>query len=439
MSTTGKSSISLKKADLLNQKNPAMSVRKLVFAHKAAAGESGINLSALTTPVEYSSKGFVQPSYEELQRANLLFHRKNLRLISTARGQLVDYDSYEVSSNLQINFTDSFGTSQADEIFIGFIEPVVTTGNLVADVEFILQTGTITAGEADVNVGKSFVTNLNPNHQMGAVMFIIDGAVKRRNVGNATAAPSAPGDYEEVDNGGGNCTLLRLNNTSGSDQDYIVVSTATTVVRPDGSVLDEIEKQQGTIDKLVETTASLAGVPEGNFQVTPTQPQLKQFGDRLVGTEQATLEDPTDASQGLKIGTAAVAGAFKKNLYQVKYLSANVTTDIVMSDLTYTLEVGKRYRLFLRSEAIGITADPGVSILVKDGGTTIGAVVHTADQAVGRATNSSWELIHVMTATSLTFTTSSASALSYITGTGDATQTYVMVEELNNYDVTSGW
>jgi len=285
MSLTGKSAISLAKEDLINQKNPAVGFKKVVFAHQAQAGESGINLAALSVPSSYSSAGFVQADYEEIVRASLLFYRKNLTLISTSRGVLLDYDSYTVSSNTQITFSDSFGESLEDEIFIGIIDPVVKTGNLIADAEFILETGTLDADQTDIPIGKSFSTNLNPTKQMGAVMVIVGGITQFRNVGNATAAPTADGNYEEVDNGAGRSTLIRMNESSTSDRVYHVVSTATTVIRPDGSMMDELEKQNGVIDKLVETTAVLAGVPETDFQASPTQPQLKQFGDRLLQAE----------------------------------------------------------------------------------------------------------------------------------------------------------
>ena len=292
MSVTGKSSKALLKKDLINQKLPATSIKQLVFAHKAAAGETGINLSALIVPPEYSVLGFLQAGTDELLRANLLFNRKNLKLISSARGVLLDYDSYVVSSNNQITFTGSFGTSLADEIFVGYVEPVVRTGTLVADVEFILSTGTLAAGNTDISVGKSFQTNLYPTEQLGAVAVHIDCQQFLRNVGNATAAPGADGDYEEVDNGAGRSTVLRLNASDGSDRSYIVVSTATTVVRPDGSVMDEVERQAGVLDSVIATTAVLAGVPESDFQSVPSQPQLKQFGDRLVAVENATSSPP---------------------------------------------------------------------------------------------------------------------------------------------------
>lgn len=283
MSLTGKSSKSLRKQDLINQKAPAVGFKALRFAHKANVNETGFSLNALRSPTEMTSLGFVQPSASDLQAANLSFYKKNLLLVSSARGAMVEALDFVVGANSQITFTDAFGTALQDEIFVGTIDPVARTGNLLADTLFILVTGTLAAATTDIPVGPSFKTNENSSQQVGAVMVIVDGQPLLRNAGNATASASADGDYQEVDNGSGDCTLIRLNQADPTNpRTYIVMSTAASTFRGDGSVLDQMEKQQGMIDRLVTTTALLAGVPEADFQGAPSNVQLKQFGDTVV-------------------------------------------------------------------------------------------------------------------------------------------------------------
>jgi hypothetical protein len=282
MTITGKSSKSITKADLISDKSPAFGYKKVVFAHKATAGQTSIDLLNLTLPTEASSKGLVQPSAGDLAAANLQVFGKNLTLISSVSGILMPYVSYVVSGNT-IQLTTA---ALANELFIGTIDPVAKSNSLVADTEFVCSTGTLAAGLQEINAGKSFKVNLNPTQQVGAVMVIIDGQVMLRNTGNATAVPSADGDYQEVpDSTGQKSSVIKMNAANGSDRAFVVVSTALSTVRPDGSIVDELERIQGMIDGMIPTLADLAGVAQGTFQIAPTSQQLKQFGDRVVDME----------------------------------------------------------------------------------------------------------------------------------------------------------
>jgi hypothetical protein len=286
MAITGKSVKSLKKQDLINQKSPAVGFKKIAFAHKATLGDSGFNLTTMTVPTELTANGFSQPSTSDLASVSLQFYAKNLTLTSAARGLLVPFRDYTIGGNQQINFTASFGTALANEIFYGVIDPVAKTGSLIADTNFILKTGTLSAGQVDFNVGGSWKTNINPNQQIGAVSVYLDGVLQLRNSGNATANPSADGNYQEVDNGSGESTLIRFNIADNlNDRVCTVMSNAISVVRPDGSLNDSIEKIQGSLDAVISTVADLAGVATTSFNASPTTPQLKQYGDRVVDLE----------------------------------------------------------------------------------------------------------------------------------------------------------
>lgn len=309
MTITGKSTKSITKRDLISDKSPAFGYKKIVFAHKATAGATTIDLLNLNLPAEASSKGLVQPSPGDLAAANLQVFGKNLTLISSIAGTLMPYVSYVVSGNT-IQLTTP---ALSNEIFIGTIDPVAKSNSLVADTEFVCATGTLAAGLQEINVGKSFKVNLTPTQQIGAVMVIIDGQVMLRNSGNATAAPGADGDYQEVpDTTGQKSSVIKMNTAHPSlDRAYIVVSTALSTVRPDGSIVDELERIQGMIDGMIPTLADLAGVAQGTFQIAPTSQQLKQFGDRVVDMERYKVinTSQTLAAKGAQCIAVDTSGA----------------------------------------------------------------------------------------------------------------------------------
>lgn len=284
MSINASGATSIRKQDLVITKQGLVAVKKIVFAHKATLNDTGIDLSSLSVPASFSSQGFANPSSAELQAARLFFFRKNLRLWSDNKGQLEDYRDYTVDSNLQINFTATFGLAATDEIFVGHLDPASKTGTLVADSDSLVATGTLTGGTTTINLGKAKPI-VDLTQQVGAVMVFIDGQQIFRNVGNAAAAPAADGNYEEVDTGNGEFTVIELNDSDPSDRPYLVVSTAIDVLRPDNSIKDVIEQQQGTIDKIVEDLAVTTGNPETNYQAGPSQPVLKNFGDRVIKLE----------------------------------------------------------------------------------------------------------------------------------------------------------
>lgn len=280
---TGNGTLSLRKKDLENQKVPALSFRKTTFAHKAVAGETGFNLASLTTPSELTSNGFSQPSVGELQNAQLLFYRNNLKLVSSARGVLMDFVSYNIVSSTQINWVGF--TAEADEIFVVEIDHNARTGMRVVDAAPLVATGTMAAGVQDFSVGMPFQINKYQNMQVGAVTVSVDGVQQYRNSGNATASPGADGNYQEVDAGNGYGTIIRFNTTEVYSRNIAVVSTGLLVEKPNEAQLAELERVQGQIDKIIPTVAELAGVPETDFQAAPNQIQLKQFGDRVLDLE----------------------------------------------------------------------------------------------------------------------------------------------------------
>ena len=279
MSVTGTGSLSLRKVDLEGSKPIAIAFKKLVFATQATAGDTGITLTALTTPTQMSSTGFVQPTAAELASAQILYFRKNLKIISSVRGELMDFLSYSCASNSRINFNGF--TALANEIFIGIIDHSPSTGLNVVDAAPLVSTGTLTAGLQDYNTSTAFEVNKYPTVQLGNVLVYVDGVLQHRNTGNVTAVPSADGNYQEIDNGSGLGTVIRFNTITAYNRNIIVVSNGLLVNRPNDSRDQALESLAGQIDKMIPDLAAATGNPTTTYQGAPNNVDIKSFGDSV--------------------------------------------------------------------------------------------------------------------------------------------------------------
>lgn len=303
MSITAKKSFTIKKKDISTQKSLAIGFKKVVFYHKATAGDTSMSLGTLVMPTELTAVGFTNASSSELLALQLGFYKDNFTLMSSARGLLQHGLSYTVSGST-ISFTTSFGPALADEIFTGIVDPVAKNGNQIIDANQLVSTGTLAAGDDEYAVGVPYEVNKYPSAQVGAVLVYIDGLLQFRNAGNAAAAPAADGNYEEATEVNGLSNTIKFNIVDAVNARSItVISNGLLAERPSGSIRAAIESLQGQIDSVVPTVAALAGVPETNFQATPNDVDLKTFGDRVLG-----LEEP--GSPGLpKLASSSVAGA----------------------------------------------------------------------------------------------------------------------------------
>lgn len=313
MSLTGKGSLSIRRKDVAEQKSIGVGFKKIQFAHKATVGDTSINLNALVLPSEMS--GFTNPSPAELLSANLFLYRKNLTLISSTKGVLIDYMSYTVDSSSQISFVGF--TAEDGEVFTGIIDHNARTGVQLVDAEPLVSTGELAVGVTDYNVGQIFEVNKYPSSQVGAVVVYRNGVQQFRNTGNSSSV--LDGNYYEVNNGSGTGQIIRFNTAPAIDSDSIlVVSNGLMAYNPDGSALQKIENLSGKIDSMVPTLAALAGVPESNFDGV-TNPDLKSFGDTVLsqGSEidelQSINSTYTSAVSALKTGVNSVQLAMVGN------------------------------------------------------------------------------------------------------------------------------
>lgn len=139
-------------------------------------------------------------------------------------------------------------------------------------------------------------------------------------------------------------------------------------------------------------------------------------------------------SQGLQIaGGATISGV---NKVQIKTLAADQSTDGTMTDLTFNnLVIGKYYRASIQTLFSTISGDNVISQIIHDG------VVRAQNESGAGTSTTNVEMlasvIFQATATSVTFDAVSVSAGSLIRGNGDMIETWSMIEELNNYNVTT--
>ena len=278
MSLTGRNTLSLRKKDVLEQKQAGSAYKRLVFAHKAtAAGQTGINITSLTQPSEMAALGFTNPSTAELQAGKMLFYKKNLTVISSSKGLLIQDLSYTVPTNERIAFQGF--TSDENEIFTCVLESSVKDGLQVVDAIAITSTGDLAISATDYNVGTPFQVGKNITTQMGSVLVFRDGVLQARNDSNGLTG----GNYKEVDAGGGLGSIIRFNDTPVSTPaSIIVVSNGSVAERPTGSLMAVVESLAGQMDLVIPTVAALAGQPETNYQGAPNNVDLKNFGDKVA-------------------------------------------------------------------------------------------------------------------------------------------------------------
>lgn len=415
MSLPAKNLKSFRKKDVKESKALSNGFTKLVFAHKASAGDTGIDLGSLVIPPEMSVLGFVNPTPSRLLEARLFQFKDNLELTSSSKNTLIQSLSYRVASNSRIQF-EGF-TAEEGEIFTGVIDSNPISGIQVVDSKTPVADGDLTDGNIDFTIG--FSTSAIRQE----ILVVRNGLIQKRNSNNSSTV--LDGNYYVVDSGSGSGNVIRFNvAASGQDDSIIVTAIGGQIESPTNSTWDELEKVQGQIDALVPTVAELADVPETDFQAAPNNVDLKQFGDRVIALE----NDKQDKIQ---------------HKWQQKFLSGDVTFNTTLGDLTFNnLEIGKTYRVNLHAfMGDNQGSNSGITLSVVHDGNTLAAATHTSDDATGPS-NSGYDVTtapFVATATTVTFVSTGMGGTDTIFGTGDASETNAVLEELPNHVETTQW
>ena len=266
---------SFRKKQLLNSSIPAFGAKRVFIAHQANEGDTGIDLTNLSMPTELSNKGYVNPTLAEIKSLKLKYFKNNVTIHSKDRGLLMKL-SYDIPTWTQINF-DGF-TANANEIFeINYEPSIIGAANLV-EARPYAKTYLLPEGETDVDV-EPFEYNKFPEMQIGAVMVFRGPtlSLQLRNVNNATAAPGADGNFQEVA-GGGLCEIIRFNVAAGAGGEQVtIVSLGALMERPTESMLAYLEKVNGTQAKIIDAVVAGLGTDPGYFEAVPTSVDLSTF------------------------------------------------------------------------------------------------------------------------------------------------------------------
>lgn len=297
---TGKNtSTAFRKKDVAESRLLSIGFKKIRFMHKAAEGDTLIQLASLTTPTEATANGFAQPSISDLLKTDIYQYKENVELRSSLRGPLDQFLAYSITgpSTIKLLFE-----AEENEIFTGTIDLSARTGHTLVDAEPLVSTGSLLAGETDFNVGTPFKVGMFPNAQHGAVMVYLDNQLVYRNSGNNPPGDGVDGEYYEVHAGGGLGVIIRFNTPDlVNDRNVSIVSIGSLVERPNGSQLALVEALQGQVTTLREYVQALVGEEVTVPVSAPTNVDLKAFGDRVL-----TLERILDLP--LPIKTNAVNG-----------------------------------------------------------------------------------------------------------------------------------
>lgn len=322
----GRSNLSIRKSTVKTTATGTIA-KDLFFSHKAAAGETIIDFTALSPAPEAAPLG--NSTATELQAAKLWVNPQNLELKSSHKGALQHGLDWVMLSNSRIQL--KFNTVE-DEIFEGKARAVTGTAQGLDGENFVL-TGTLTAGSTDIVLGRSFKTGENPGQQQGQLVVEMEGFETSlfRTVNNDA---SSEGNYWEVD-AGGVYSILRVTDAPfAEDRDYKVYSAGPIISLPQTGQQQQIDKLNATVDKLVQTVAQDVGVSEASLQAQPSAPDLTQFGDRVTTLEkilnlevsQAELQTLYYSEGGSALANRNLEVQFSGNLDDTDFVGDSLLT-----------------------------------------------------------------------------------------------------------------
>ncbi len=366
---TGKKNSTLRKSTPKESKLLATGVKSIKFWHEATAGETSIPFGSLTLPTAISTSGLSNPTSSDLLNSNLALFHNNVEVHSSLNQKLMEGLTYVVK-NSQITFVNGYEATEGEIFEVNYKNDTIVGTNVV-DARPIRADGVLTVGQTDFNVGEAFPTNKYPNAQIGAVKVYMDGVLQMRNVNNATAIPAADGNYEEVHVTGGFGTIIRFNDSFVGDK-VIVVTSEYLAEKPDISQLQLIDSLAGQIDKVIETTAMLAGVPESDFQAAPNNVDLMAFGDKVqtnkeniedhetrITSNKAELDELAVAFTGWLTGNTSTSSALPLNYTGIDYDSHSAVTTGV--NWKFTVPLGKA-GVYLVNSYAHVSTNSGMAI-----------------------------------------------------------------------------
>ena len=284
----GRGSRSFKKKIVEQSLIPALGIKKVRFAHRAAAeimpdmnGEITINFSTFIAPPEMVAEGFSNPSSTEITNLRVGQFRNNVRIESNLNGVLIDQIAYTITDT-SFTLMDEYIIT-AGEIFVFTVGSNPVTGNRIVDARPLRASGDVDfsmIGSEVVNfeVGQGFrvagstINSLGEdNQQIGNVQVFVDGVLQFRNAGNgdedSMAAAMQTGNYREIalDTNGdeitgvdyANAVRFNMGQPFSSTEGVLVVATNLIVDEPNGTgLLSIVDNNSANIANNVTDIAS---------------------------------------------------------------------------------------------------------------------------------------------------------------------------------------
>lgn len=281
MSSIAKTNISLSKKDLTKSRIPPVASRNVVFYHQATAGQLTINLLSLTLP-SADMPTAVQATPDEISSARLSINKKNLNLVSSSKGDLIQGLDYIVVDSSTISLIGPYEGvgAESGEIFVGTINSAPISDLVVASARTVSRSYTLAIGQTTLNLAQEFQVNLFPSENIGIVKIFVNGVLAYRNTGNSNTVLDK--DYYEVDSGNGFGTTVIFNVAPVSVAHDIVVDFGVQAIT-DFNAIGTIESLSGSIKKIADDLAVVAGTSAGDYySASPSEVERRTFGDSVL-------------------------------------------------------------------------------------------------------------------------------------------------------------
>lgn len=254
------------------------------FAHKFTGGEVSFSLLNMTTPT-LEMPGFTNPSPSVIAGSGIAANSSALRLYISSGGRMVEFESYKVFGST-IQFLGVLANGMpANTIVYGEIAAVAANPIVVGDGRFIRKSYSLAVGATSCPLGITYKVgvNLGTSDQIGDIKVYRNGVLQMRNVGNATAAVNADGNYQEIDAGNGYGTSITFNTPPVGQADSILVEMGYQIASGQMQIWSDIERLQGAIQALAVDAAIGFGQPIANYlSANATELERRAFGDSLT-------------------------------------------------------------------------------------------------------------------------------------------------------------
>jgi len=424
MSSIAKTNISLSKKDLTKSRIPPVASRNVVFYHKATVGAVTINLLSLTMP-SAEMPNAVQATVAEISGAQLTINKKNLSLVSSAKGPLIQNLDYTVVDSTTIQLLSPLYASGAEsnELFVGTINSAPISDLVVASAKSITKTYILSVGSTTLNLGQEYKVGENPNEDVGIIKVYVNGILAIRGT-----------DYNEVDSGNGYGTTIQFI-VAPPTVDYQVVVDFGVMSITDNDAIGAIENLAGSIQKIATDLADIAGTTAADYYTaSPSDTERRVFGDKVLSLDS-------------KYNVSSTLTSYTKTKWQQKvlastdFLGGNASSNL--TTLTFNnLSVGKTYRLSMLAY---LSAYNGASSF--SDGNALDAyhnsvlILEARDSryigsSIGQSSTIGATTVFTATATTVTFVHSSANGNTTVTLGGGS---WVLLEELPNHEATTQW